>query len=334
MFDKLTNPILFQGNLKKKPYFEGWYFKQVSADERQIVSLIPGISLNKAESHSFVQYIVVLVDKNQQKITRTGYVEYPIEAFTYQNDPFQITIGSNIFTESGVSVHLKDEQITIVGSLDFGPLYPIEKSFFTPNIMGAFAYIPKMECSHGVISMNHAVRGSLLVNGKQMELTHGKGYIEKDWGSAFPREYVWIQSNHFQNPSTSVFFSEAYIPFLGSSFEGFICNLVMDNKEYRFATYRRDKCKLEKINADTVKVKLENKEACLTLEASIMQQGELKAPTNDGMHKTIKEGLSGKLRLQLELKKEKRTYTDVSVSSGIEIVEHNDSFMSAKKETN
>lgn len=322
MFDKLTNPMRFQGNLKQKPYFEGWYYKHVSLDERQIVSLIPGISLNEAESHSFVQYIVVRLDDDQQKVTKTGYVDYPIEAFTYQNDPFQITVGPNVFTESGLSVQLKDTQLTIEGSLDFGPLYPIEKTFFTPTIMGAFAYFPKMECSHGVISMNHAVRGSLLINGKQMDLTYGKGYIEKDWGSAFPREYVWIQSNHFQNPSTSVFFSEAHIPFLGSSFEGFICNLVMDNKEYRFATYHRDKCKLEKVNADTVKVRLESKEAYLTLEASIVQQGELKAPTNKGMHKTIKEGLSGNLRIQLELKKENQTYSDVSVSAGIEIVEH------------
>lgn len=322
MFDKLTNPILFQGNLKKKPYFEGWYFKQVSADERQIVSLIPGISLNKAESHSFVQYIVVLLDENQQKVTKTGYVNYPIEAFTYQDQPFQIKIGPNVFTESGVAVQLKDEQIEIEGSLDFGPLYPIEKSVFSPNIMGAFAYLPKMECSHGVISMNHDVTGSLLINGQQIKLTGGKGYIEKDWGSAFPREYVWIQSNHFQNPTTSVFFSEAHIPFLGSSFEGFICNVVTDGKEYRFATYQRDTCKLEKIDANTVKVRLESKEARLILEASIVQQGELKAPTTKGMHKTIKEGLSGKLHIQLDVKKEKRTYTDTSASAGIEIVEH------------
>ena len=45
MLRKIRYPILFQGNLKKKNYFEGWYYKQVSKDEKEVISFIPGISL-------------------------------------------------------------------------------------------------------------------------------------------------------------------------------------------------------------------------------------------------------------------------------------------------
>ena len=41
---KLKNPSMFQGNKKRKKYFEGWYFKMVSADGTSILSVIPGVS--------------------------------------------------------------------------------------------------------------------------------------------------------------------------------------------------------------------------------------------------------------------------------------------------
>ncbi|QII81181.1 hypothetical protein G7057_00970 [Jeotgalibaca arthritidis] len=41
----------------------------------------------------------------------------------------------------------------------------------------------------------------------------GKGYIEKDWGRSFPKNYIWIQSNHFNDNQRSLFFSYAHIPY-------------------------------------------------------------------------------------------------------------------------
>ena len=42
---KLFRPWVFQGSLSRKYYFEGWYFKHVSADREQVWSFIPGVSL-------------------------------------------------------------------------------------------------------------------------------------------------------------------------------------------------------------------------------------------------------------------------------------------------
>lgn len=46
MFRRLFNPELFQGNLKKKHYFEGWYFKQVTKDQSYTFSFIPFMECN------------------------------------------------------------------------------------------------------------------------------------------------------------------------------------------------------------------------------------------------------------------------------------------------
>lgn len=115
-------------------------------------------------------------------------------------------IGGNIFTESFISIQIKDEKITIQGNLKLSTLQKIKKTLLAPSIMGGFAYIPKMECYHGVISMNHELQGTLKINDEKIEFTNGKGYIEKDWGTSFPKEYMWMQSNHFKKPSTSLFF--------------------------------------------------------------------------------------------------------------------------------
>lgn len=322
MNKKLTNAILFQGDLDKNPYFEGWYFKQVSKDGKQMISLIPGISLSEQDAHSFVQYITTIQGEDNKKRTETGYIRYPLHSFEYQEEPFQIKIGPNTFTQSKASIDLTNERTTIKGSVELGKFTPIKETLLTPNIMGVFAYFPLMECFHGIVSMNHSLAGSFEVNGEKFDFSKGKGYIERDWGKAFPREYVWIQSNHFVNDQTSLFFSKAHIPFMKTAFKGFICNLVVDNKEYRFATYHRDRCKLEKITDQLVKVTLENKAAILTIEAEITNPGELIAPTASGMQKTIKEELGGTVKIALYIKKDKKVYKDETTSAGIEIVDH------------
>ena len=63
--------------------------------------------------------------------------------------------------------------------------------------MGPYTFAPFMECYHGVLSFDHTIAGSLAVDGQELDFTGGHGYIEKDWGQAFPKAWIWTQSNHF-----------------------------------------------------------------------------------------------------------------------------------------
>ena len=54
--------------------------------------------------------------------------------------------------------------------------------------MGPFSFVPLMECYHGILSMNHSLKGTLSFQGENLLFTGGKGYIEKDWGHSF--EYL------------------------------------------------------------------------------------------------------------------------------------------------
>ena len=40
----IKEPLLYQGKHRKGNYFEGWYFKHVSADLKTTVSVIPGMA--------------------------------------------------------------------------------------------------------------------------------------------------------------------------------------------------------------------------------------------------------------------------------------------------
>ena len=322
MFNKINNPILFQGDLDRKNYFEGWYYKQVTADQTISLSFIPGVSLNKNDSHSFVQYIFIQTDEQGNKQTTTGYIRFDVDEFSVEENPFRVTVGQSIFTKDSIKIDLADEDFSFKGTLILSDFYPIQQSTLAPNIMGPFAYIPGMQCYHGVISMQHGLKGSLEINQEMVDFSDGRGYIEKDWGNAFPKSYIWLHSNHFQDPDTSLFFSVAHIPFYVTEFEGFIANLVYQGKEYRFATYNRSKCTVQKVSANAVAIILENNQAVLMLEAEVAGTGKLIAPQDDGhMNKPIKEGITGIINLRLEDKITGHIYEDVGQNSGVEIVD-------------
>lgn len=323
VFKKMIKPILFQGDLKKKNYFEGWYYKQVSENQKNVISFIPGISLFHGDYHSFIQYIFVSVDNNDKRTTKTGYVRFKLEDFKFHQNPFRISIGENTFSESKVFINIKDKDCDIKADINLGILTPLKKSIICPNIMGFFAYIPNMECYHGVISMNHEVSGKIKINNEEIDFNRGKGYIEKDWGTSFPKEYLWIQCNNFEDKGTSIFLSVADIPFGKKSFRGYIVNLLVHGKQYRFATYNNSKLEIEEINDKKIKISLENKDGFLKLEGRLTQPGGLLAPKKGEMNIPVKEELSGEVKLYFLRKRNKQKYEDVGMIAGIEVVGFN-----------
>ena len=101
--------------------------------------------------------------------------------------------------------------------------------------MGIFSYIPFMQCNHCILSMKSNVEGIISINDKNIEIFNGTGYIEKDFGVSFPKYYVWGQGNNFNDKNVSFFVSIADIYFKLFSFRGFICSLMLKNKEYVLA---------------------------------------------------------------------------------------------------
>jgi tocopherol cyclase len=317
-FKKLFHPEYFQGNKKRDNYFEGWYYKFVSADETKTIALIPGVSINKEDQHAFIQ--VFISKKIQDEVDlKTYYIRYAFEAFKYDHETFSVSIGNNTFCKTHVYLDINRVELQLSGTITLSNLTPIEKTIFQPNIMGFFGYLNFMECYHGVISMSHDLKGKMSFNEEMVLFDNAKGYIEKDWGRSFPKAYVWLQSNHFSNTSTSLMFSYADIPFIGRSFKGLIVNLNYENKEYRFATYNGAKVIIEEIEKSTVTYLVKKGIYRIKVTASSDHQINLTSPRNGKMIEQIKEGLSGKIKIQL-FKKGSLIYEDTGYHAGIEIM--------------
>jgi hypothetical protein len=301
-----NTPFLFQGSLSRSNYFEGWYFKQVHAPSDRSISFIFGISTQ--DSHAFIQIIT-------SNPLVTTYVRYPIDSFVAKDNGYRC--GQSFFSPDRLMIDVVDETISVKGELTLAQLTPIHRNAYAPNIMGPFAYIPNMECNHGVVSMSHRVNGKLQVNGEFWSFEDQTGYIEKDWGRSFPSRYVWIQGNHFTEDA-SLMLSVADIPFLGFHFEGVICQLQLPEGPLRLATYTGAVCTDIRHTEDGFRLTIKQGSTRLEVIAHVPQQGILKSPSMGAMTQTIKEGLGGSIDLVLH-RKGQPLLTLSSQHCGIEI---------------
>jgi tocopherol cyclase len=310
---RLYNPPVFQGPYKRNNYFEGWYFKLVDAGGNHIWSVIPGVSYSK-DTHSFIQVIHAQTGK-------TYYQRFPIESFKSEKKEFRIKIGSNHFSDSHLALDLQCEDMKIKGEVSFGGVQPFPVRLLSPGIMGWYSFVPFMECYHGVVSMQHTLRGSLKVNESIISFDGGRGYIEKDWGRSMPTDWIWMQSNHFDlDPKVSFMLSVARIPWLNGHFPGFLSFLQLQGKVYRFATYNGSKVASLNVTQEVVKVVLRNREHVLEIEALRQDGGMLKAPRHGAMDREIQESIISTLKLVLKNRRGEVLHSDTGRYAGLEIV--------------
>lgn len=285
----LFHPERFQGWGKTKQYFEGWYFKLVSADENTILAIIPGIAMDKkGEKHAFIQ----VLDGKQKK---AAYHAFPHSDFTASTTSFDVQIGTNQFSNERIVLNLSD----VTGDLNFENTSPWPNEWYSPGIMGPFSFVPFMQCKHGIVSLNHSIKGRLSVGDETISFDEGRGYIEKDWGNSFPAAYVWMQTNHFEGKKASLKLSVAKIPWLGSWFVGFIGGLWLNGELYQFTTYNGTRLASCKISDELVNVELRNKKQILHIEAHRDHATHLAAPIFGDMSGRIQESMTAKVKVTL-----------------------------------
>ena len=309
---KIYRPEIFQGHNKKEGYFEGWYFKMVDRNLDNIYAVIPGVSISK-DPHAFIQ---VMDGKN----AASQNFRFDFSDFKYSTEEFKIQIGGNLFSPDNLVLDIKQDSSTIKADLSFEKLTPWPKSVLAPGAMGWYAFVPFMECYHGVVSMDHSIKGSFSIakeavepDGtstgpgrknkdpitKTIDFTGGKGYIEKDWGLSFPQGWIWLQSNHFDSGNVSIMLSIAKIPWRGKHFTGFICGFMLEKEFYVFATYNRAKISALEYSADTASVILENKNHMISIKANRKTRGKLLSPKLGVMDGRIDESIDAEVNISL-----------------------------------
>jgi len=311
---RIYKPEIFQGSLKNKNYFEGWYFKHVSADLKKGWSFIPGVSLAENDSHAFIQIINGVTGK-------TEYVKFPLDKFVWDKKSLYLKVGSSVFTENYIDLKIENGNYKVEGQIEYKNLVKYPKSLFSPGIMGWYSFVPFMECKHGIISINHNLAGEIKVNNELIDFEGGKGYIEKDWGTSFPEAWLWIQANNFYDTDTSFTFSVAKIPWRGKFFIGFICFLYYKKKFFLFCTYNNSKITRIDYSAGSINLILNNHNSILKVRVTRNTFGELRAPVSGVMSRRIKESIDSEVDITLYDHHNNLIYNDLSKRAGLEVIE-------------
>jgi len=309
---KLYHPEILQWDGKRTHYFEGWYFKSVTRDEQSAIAVIPGISIEKDERHAFIQ----VFDARSKK---SYYIRYGFEKFSYSRKTLNITIGKSHFSSKGILLDIDDKNITIKGELKFSTFISWPVTVISPGVMGWYAYLPTMECYHGVMSFNHTIEGSLEINGERVNFSKGKGYCEKDWGVSMPNSWIWMQSNHFENSETSFFASIAHIPWKKHYFTGFLAGFFHQGKIYKFATYTKAKVSDLKINGNHISFEIGDSKKKIIISGERAGGATLAAPKMGEMSTKIQETLTSKISISFYIGDE-RVYEGTGRNAGLEFV--------------
>lgn len=310
----VAHPEAFHGLGKRQPYFEGWYVKLINADQTQRWAVIPGIFYGTENGKPHNQAFVQLLDG---LTGRSWFHKFDAEQFAAATDKFEVRVGDNYFGADGVTLNLPQ----LRGEIKFStPLDPWPVKFIEPGIMGWFGMVPAMECFHGVVSFGHALKGTLEVEGSDVSFDSGRGYIEKDWGKSFPAGYVWMASNHISNaPDASLIASVALIPWLTSSFRGYIVGFKHSGKLFKWSTYNRAKEVKLIIDDSHVHWSLTSKHGTLELKAARVRGGLLHAPLRTAMYQRVEETLDATIAIKHTSKNGKVLFKGLATCAGLEV---------------
>lgn len=296
----LFSPEQYHGWGRNRRYFEGWYYKVVNADESKAFAFIPGVAMDeKGSKQAFIQVL-------DGKRKTAEYIRFDSGDFKPVPGKFEIHVADNSFMMNKIKLNLP----AIKGELSFENQVPWPTSWRSPGIMGPYSFVPFMECYHGILSMDHSIAGSLKIHGENVDFAGGRGYMEKDWGKSFPSAYTWMQTNHFSNPGISFKSSVAKIPWIGSSFVGFIAGVWLYDRLFQFTTYNSTKLRRCLIDHEKVELALENANYLLEIFARREEATELASPIQGLMDGKIEESMCSEISVQLTDKKANKVILD------------------------
>ena len=260
------------------PYFEGWYLKH-QTPQGQALALIPACHIDSG-GHRTASLQIVSSDA-------AWWLEYPEEQFKFSRQPFQVQIGPSSFSSQGIVLHIEQDGLSLHGALHYGPFIVLRS-----DIMGPFRFFAGMQCSHSIISMGHSLKGTLELNGEQINFSNGIGYIETDRGRSFPSAYLWTQCIWDGPERGSLMLAIATIPLPVGSFTGCICSIFYRGREYRLATYRGARIETWSSSGAIIR------QGKYRLEVELLNERRqaLRAPVEGRMERIVHESLCAKVR--------------------------------------
>jgi hypothetical protein len=289
-------------NKKQKNYFEGWYVRFTDTDCDVKIAIIFAITKDVNDPHAFIQYY-----DNEE--FENHYYRFDTSAFSYDSDTQTIRIGENVLSPNQVIV--KTEKLDIKGQ--FLDVVPLQKYQGTTSAMGFLSHAP-LECFQEVIFVDSSARFTI------NNLTYnGRSYMEKTYGTNFPKKWIWLQSNHSTNGS-AISFSVGHVPVIKFYVKGFFLLLLIKGKEYRFGSFNFSRIIIEQSSESETTIRIKRGWTTVELNAVTDEPVTLVGPRKNGiMDLDVHESITATATIKL-YKRGKLIFEDTYTEVGLELM--------------
>jgi tocopherol cyclase len=256
-------------NKKSKNYFEGWYFRVTNSKTNDNYAFIFAITQDVNDPHSFIQ-------SYNGKTNKSYYYRFDKKAFSYDKKTNTIHIGENYLNEQ--ELYFKNDMITFHATSSNHQY--LKRYQLNNSAMGFFSITP-LECFQEIIFLDADVNFDITTDGV-LSTNTGKSYMEKTYGTNFPKKWIWAQSNYSQNDS-KISFSVGIVSLLFFRIKGFFLILYYQGKEERFGNFNFSRIDVEKIDETTNKIKIKKGRKLIELTVKTNSPIKIVGPRKKGI---------------------------------------------------
>ncbi len=302
----------FRGAVRKKRYFEGWYIRLSSAESPWSCALIPGIAMDyNGEKSAFIQMI--------ESEGSSHYIPIDYSDFQAKTDEFDVRIGVNQLSEERIAVDLRPNGVDFKLDLKLDKSSGFESDFHPLNVMGWMSKMPFLPCYHHILQMKTPVSGTVEWKGNSLPFNRGFAYIEKDWGTSFPKKWNWLQSSMLSNCEGALSAVTSYVPILGVGVPAGMAAIQIDNERFFWSSAWGHSWKVRG-NQSEREIRFRNSSHELLLNVYQGRTAPLIAPIAGKMERSVLESIDGQVSVELKSRNGDRIYSGEAIQAGVELI--------------
>lgn len=266
-------PAGLRGEFGKNRYFEGWFQKVFSKQHNASFIVIYGYATDNApEKFGFIQ---VYIPNDGPHI-----LYFRKDEISCDNANHSIRMGENLLTTESLRISTDDISL----NLNMKNNLPIPTF---KNSMGYAYYVPTLPCYHSVMNESHYVTGEIQSASQHFQLEHDLGYMEKNWGTSFPKRYCWLQAVNPLDPQTSLLFSQAKIEWIGKTFTRHVGHLRLDGKKIDLRELRKCTIITKVLDESNHRIQISGRNIMMEIHISFQDKVIFKGPAEGNMSRDI-----------------------------------------------
>ena len=185
-------------NLGKAPHFEGWYYRITNphTDESWVFIFAYWVD-DKQRAHAFVE----IIQGETGQVYKQVFNEIDLERIQEGAGRLDLQFGDIRITPDQIQGRLQiadGEVVTIDLAIDGCARWGGPDDAFNRWTMGWATELPAIPLKWHVHHLKGFASGEIQTPEGSWAITDYPIHQEKNWGRAFPSEWYWFQSNHFE----------------------------------------------------------------------------------------------------------------------------------------